>query len=53
MKEKILPQRIKPGDTIGIASPSSIAKPESYERTAFVLGKLGYRVKFAKNLFSD
>lgn len=53
MKKKILPPRLCPGDTIGIASPSGIVKPESIERAAYVLGKLGYRVKPAGNLYSD
>lgn len=50
---KILPPRLRPGDTIGIASPSHLPSQDSLQRTAFVLNKLGFRVKFAKNLFAD
>ena len=51
--KQILPPRLHPGDTIGIASPSHIVKPGSEERTVRVLQKLGFRVKLAPHLFSD
>lgn len=53
MKKMILPPRLCRGDVIGIASPSSIQKPESIERTVSVIEKLGFRARPAKNLFSD
>lgn len=53
MKEKILPPKLRAGDTIGIASPSSIQKPESIARIVSVMERFGYRVKPAKHLFSD
>ena len=46
--KQILPPRLHPGDTIGIASPSHIVKPGSEERTVRVLQKLGFRVKFVR-----
>lgn len=53
MSDKILPPRLKRGDVIGIASPSSIPSQAFADRITFVLGKLGFRVKIAGNMFAD
>ncbi len=48
----IKPERLKAGDTIGIIAPSYKPKPEALERSAENLRAQGYKVKYAKNLFS-
>ena len=48
----IKPQRLKKGDTIGFIAPSYKPKRDPIERSAENLRKLGYKVKFSKNLFS-
>ncbi len=48
----IRPQRLNTGDTIGFISPSYRAKRDPIERAADNLRRLGYKVKFSKNLFS-
>lgn len=48
----IKPERLRDGDTIGIIAPSYKPKRDPMERSAENLRKLGYKVKFSKNLFS-
>ncbi len=43
---------LKKGDTIGFIAPSYKPKRDPIERSAENLRKLGYKVKFSKNLFS-
>lgn len=54
--EKILPNRIKRGDTIGIVAPSDpiigIKKEETLQAREIV-EKDGFKVKFSKNLFAN
>lgn len=49
----VRPQRLRPGDTVGIISPCSLAERDKIEGTAKTLKEMGYRVKFARNLFAD
>ena len=44
---------IKDGDVIGIVTPSWVADREDYARYASGLEKLGFRVKFGKNIYRD
>ena len=44
---------LKHGDTIGIISPSSVANPNNCEVYAKGIEKLGFRVKFGKNIYKD
>ncbi|MBO5702501.1 MAG: LD-carboxypeptidase [Clostridia bacterium] len=48
----IKPEKLKIGDTIGFIAPSYKPKRDPIERSAENLRKLGYKVKFSKNLFS-
>ncbi|MBW2174943.1 MAG: LD-carboxypeptidase [Deltaproteobacteria bacterium] len=48
----IRPQRLHPGDTIGIAAPASPFDREAFEGGIAVLESLGYRVKIPESLFS-
>lgn len=41
---------LKHGDTIGIISPSWVANQNDYEKYAKGIEKLGFRVKFGKNI---
>lgn len=47
------PPRLQPGDTVGIVSPCSTAERDKIEATAITLKAMGFRVKFARNLFSN
>ena len=47
------PQRLRPGDTVGIISPCSLAERDIIEGTAKTLKEMGYRVKFSRNLFAN
>lgn len=49
----VLPPRLRRGDVIGIASPSSIQKPEYIARVISVIEKLGFRARPAANIYSD
>lgn len=49
----MIPEPLRIGDTIGIISPSHVAKHEDYDRFAEELNKMGYKVKFGKNLFKS
>jgi len=46
-------KRLKPGSTIGIISPSHVAKPEEYARITAVLNRLGYKVKLGPNIYKN
>ena len=48
----IKPKMLQKGDTIGFIAPSYKSKRDPIERSAENLRKLGYKVKFSKNLFS-
>lgn len=48
----IKPQKLRPGDTVGIAAPASPFDREAFERGVGVLESAGYRVKIPDNLFS-
>ena len=48
----IKPKMLRKGDTIGFIAPSYKPKRDPIERSAENLRKLGYKVKFSKNLFS-
>jgi muramoyltetrapeptide carboxypeptidase len=53
VKETLIrPQRLHPGDTIGIAAPASPFDQEAFEGGIAVLESMGYRVKIPENLFS-
>jgi len=49
----ILPPRLKKGDTIGLASPSWLITEKWAEPIAEALESMGYRVKYARNLFAN
>lgn len=44
---------LKPGDTIGIISPSWVADKNDYERYAKGIEELGFQVKFGRNIYKD
>lgn len=44
---------LKPGDTIGIISPSWVADKNDYENYAKGIEKLGFQIKFGKNIYKD
>ena len=44
---------LKYGDTIGIISPSWVADQSDYEEYAKGIEKLGFQVKFGKNIYKD
>ena len=52
----IIPERLKIGDTIGVCAPSNPIINENIEeiqRAKEIIEKLGFEVKFSKNLFSN
>ena len=52
----ILPSKIVNGDTIGIIAPSNPIIDENIvelERATKIINKLGFKVKYSKNLFSN
>lgn len=52
----IIPKKIKKGDTIGIIAPSNPIineNIEEIEKAKEIVTKLGYKVKYSKNLFSN
>ncbi len=51
-KEKYM-HLLKHGDTIGIISPSWVANQNDYEKYAKGIEKLGFHVKFGKNIYKD
>ena len=44
---------LKHGDTIGIISPSWVANQSDYEKYAKGIEKLGFHIKFGKNIYKD
>lgn len=44
---------LKPGDTIGIISPSWVADKNDYAKYAKGIESLGFQVKFGKNIYKD
>ena len=44
---------LKQGDTIGIIAPSWVADKNDYERYAKGIEKLGFQIKFGKNIYKD
>jgi muramoyltetrapeptide carboxypeptidase len=51
MKTVIKPERLCPGDTIGLIAPASAPPdPKAVDRAAAALEKLGYRPKLGKNI---
>lgn len=51
-KEKSM-NLLKRGDTIGIISPSWVANQNDCEKYAKGIEKLGFHVKFGKNIYKD
>ena len=52
----IIPNKLKKGDTIGIIAPSNPIineNIEEIEKARQIIEKLGYKVKYSKNLFSN
>lgn len=49
----IIPERLKPGDMIGLAAPCHLAEKERYQPMIEALEKLGYRVRCAQNMFAS
>jgi len=52
--EKIIPQKLKMNDTIGVVAPSNPIINDNVEeiyRAKEIIEKLGFKVKFSKNLF--
>lgn len=51
MKTVLKPERLCPGDTVGLITPASAPPdPKSIERAAAALEKLGYKPKLGKNI---
>ena len=44
---------LKYGDVIGIISPSWVANQNDYEKYAKGIERLGFRVKFGRNIYKD
>lgn len=52
----IIPEKLKTGDTIGVVAPSNPIINENVEeihKAKEIIEKLGFKVKFSKNLFSN
>ena len=49
--KKILPARLKKGDTFGIVAPACYFDPKKFREGVECLKSLGYRVKFDPNIF--
>lgn len=49
----MIPERIKPGDLIGLAAPSSVPERGRYDRIMEGIRKQGFRVKTADNFYKD
>jgi len=45
----IKPERLAPGDTVGVIAPASGVSPETWERATSNLVSLGFKVKVGKN----
>ncbi|MEQ8703004.1 MAG: LD-carboxypeptidase [Phaeodactylibacter sp.] len=48
--KRILPKRLRPGDTVGFVTPGSYISDESLEQAVSNMLKLGLRVKMGKNI---
>lgn len=54
--KKLIPNRLKKGDTIGVIAPSDpiiVDNIEEIEKAKRILEKDGFKVKFSKNMFSN
>ena len=52
----LIPEKLKKGDTIGVVAPSNPIigdNIEEIEKAKKIIEKIGYKVKFSKNLFSN
>lgn len=52
----IIPEKLRIGDTIGVVAPSNPIINENIEeiqKARYIIEKLGFKVKFSKNLFSN
>ena len=49
----MLPEKLKPGDCIGLVSPSWLATEEKFAPIKRALEDMGFRVKYARNLFAS
>lgn len=52
----IIPEKLRIGDMIGVVAPSNPIineNIEEIERAKEIIEKLGFKVKFSKNLFSN
>ena len=52
----IIPNKLKVGDTIGVLAPSGPIieqKIEELEEARKIIEKIGFKVKYSKNLFSN
>lgn len=48
----MIPKRLKPGDTIGLVSPSAVVDPEHFAPVIAAIEGLGFRVRPGKNLYA-
>lgn len=53
MNNRIKPNRLQKGDTIGIIAPSYALKPEQIQNSLQTLRQLGFQIKLSKYLFSE
>jgi muramoyltetrapeptide carboxypeptidase len=52
MKNRVKPQRLRPGDTIGVVAPASNIKQEMFTAGVEELRRLGYRLKYNDSITS-
>ena len=50
---RIIPNKLKIGDTIGVIAPSDPMIVEELKQAKKIVEKSGFKVKFSKNLFSN
>ena len=50
LAEKILPPRLKPGDTIGLVTPATFLTEEQLRKAVLSLEELGFRVRYSENM---
>jgi len=48
--EKIIPPRLKPGDTIGLVTPATFLTEEQLRKAILSLEKLGFKVRYSPNM---
>jgi len=48
--EKIIPPRLKPGDTIGLLTPATYLNEEQLRNAILALEKLGFKVRYSPNM---